>query len=223
MDFINRNGQPRANTAPQQPVQSSKPDNINIDKKHRHPSKWLKFGFVTLLYSGTVLAVAMLLFISFSRISHEQRYVDSDLMQAVFVNVNGTNGGQVYFGKITKLTPEYIRLTNVFYIQNQAAQNSKDTGSYNLVKLGCELHGPNDEMIINRDQVFFWENLKKDGQVTQKATEYYKQNPDGQKCTTSSNTQQNSSNTQNGSSTQTPSNTNQSTTTPSSNNKPTDQ
>jgi hypothetical protein len=110
------------------------------------------------------------------------------------VNVNGTNGGQVYFGHITSLTPQFIHLTNVFYIQNQATdQNSQATGSYNLVKLGCELHGPEDEMIINRSEVFFWENLKSSSQVAQKAAEFYKQNPNGQKCSTTTNSTQQSS------------------------------
>ena len=45
-----------------------------------------------------------------------------------------------------------------------------------LQKLGSELHGPEDQMVINRDQVQFWENLKDDGQVV-KAITTYKANP----------------------------------------------
>jgi hypothetical protein len=138
----------------------------------------------------------MLVFLVFGVPSgRESKYVAKGEYQAVFVNVNGTNGGQVYFGHVQSLTPQFIRLTDVFYIQNQSSadQSSQSSGSYNLVKLGCELHGPEDEMLINRSEVFFWENLKGSSQVAQKAAEFHKQNPNGQKCSSTTNSTQQSS------------------------------
>jgi hypothetical protein len=54
--------------------------------------------------------------------------------------------------------------------------------SVSLVKLGCELHEPFDKMLINRDQVTFWENLQDGGQVAKAVSTFEKQNPNGQKC-----------------------------------------
>jgi len=51
-----------------------------------------------------------------------------------------------------------------------------------LVKLGCELHSPYDQMIINREQVTFWENLQDSGQVAKAVKTFEQQNPNGQKC-----------------------------------------
>lgn len=188
MDF-NRSGQTRvnANQAPAAAAAapSPKPDAPNdnkqpIDFRNTRVFRWT---FIALLFSGTLLVVATLLFMVFGApTGRESKNINKDEMQAVFVNVNGTNGGQVYFGHIKELNPQFIRLTNVFYIQNQQAQSADSSSAYNLVKLGCELHGPQDEMIINREQIFFWENLKNDSQVSQKAAEFYKQNPNGQKC-----------------------------------------
>jgi len=48
------------------------------------------------------------------------------------------------------------------------------------------LHGPEDQMLINRDQITFWENLKSDGQVAKAVGDYVKANPNGQTCSTSS-------------------------------------
>jgi hypothetical protein len=48
------------------------------------------------------------------------------------------------------------------------------TGDKKLIKLGKEVHGPEDAMIINRDQVQFYENLKSDGEVA-KLIDQYKQ------------------------------------------------
>jgi hypothetical protein len=35
------------------------------------------------------------------------------------------------------------------------------------VKLGSELHGPQDAMFIDSDKVMFWENMKDDSKVVQ--------------------------------------------------------
>jgi hypothetical protein len=207
MDF-NRSGQPRPTAAPATAAAPApqKPNVTVTPKDSWKQSMPYRVSFVALLLSATVLFIALIFFIVFGPpINREAKFVQTDKYQAVFVNVNGTNGGQVYFGKITSLTPQFIRLANVFYIQNQSTDGASTNSSYNLVKLGCELHGPTDEMLINRDQVFFWENLKSDGQVAQKAAEFYKQNPDGQKCSTTTNsTQQSNGTTQSTTPTPTP-------------------
>ena len=43
-------------------------------------------------------------------------------------------------------------------------------------KLGQEIHGPEDEMIISKDHVLFYENLKSDGKVSQSIEQYKKAN-----------------------------------------------
>ena len=50
------------------------------------------------------------------------------------------------------------------------------------MKLGCEIHAPLDQMIINRTSVTFWENLSSSGQVSKAVATWDKQNPSGQKC-----------------------------------------
>ena len=86
---------------------------------------------------------------------------------------------------------------NIYYLRvNQTVQPNQENGTQaqtgandiSLVKLGCELHGPTDEMLINREQVIFWENLKEDGQVAKAVAEYVKANPNGQKCNTDQST-----------------------------------
>jgi len=97
--------------------------------------------------------------------------VKKSQFQAVFL----TNG-QVYFGKINSIGPEYLKLNNVYYLQvQQSVQPSTDNKApasdptqaqnLSLAKLGGELHGPEDNMFISQKQVLFWENLKDDSQV----------------------------------------------------------
>ena len=122
----------------------------------------------------------------------EKKYVDSTKLQAVFLNT-----GQVYFGNIKKLNNKYIVLTNIYYLQtanNNSGTASTASPNVTLVKLGCELHEPYDQMLINRDQVTFWENLQDNGQVAKAVSTFVKQNPNGQKCADQSNSSSNTSN-----------------------------
>lgn len=93
--------------------------------------------------------------------------------QAVFL----TNG-QVYFGKISETGNSYAVLKDVYYLQSndklQSAPSDQTSSQLSLVKLGNELHGPEDQMNINRDQILFFENLKTDGKVAQAIAEYQK-------------------------------------------------
>jgi len=108
----------------------------------------------------------------------EASQVNTKEYQAVFL----TNG-QIYFGKLTTITSSYIKLTNIYYLESQGSQGSStsSTSSTNsssgtskvvLVKLGSEIHGPEDAMQIYRTQVMFWENLKPSGDVTQAIDKY---------------------------------------------------
>jgi len=92
--------------------------------------------------------------------------------QAVFLS-----NGQVYFGKVGNLNKQYVTLTDTYYlIRGQAIQgqtpegeNQKQTETaFGLRKLGeNEVHGPVDEMIINRDHILFVEELKGEGALVQ--------------------------------------------------------
>lgn len=103
--------------------------------------------------------------------SPEMAMVKKDQYQTVFLS-----NGQVYFGKVKTINKDYVTLTNIYYLQVQQAvqptdgktePKADDASSTQLVKLGNELHGPEDSMQINRTQVLFWENIKNDGKVAQ--------------------------------------------------------
>jgi len=136
----------------------------------------------------TLIGVLILAIIAFSvsyrgnQANDESKFVAKDQMQAVFLN-----GGQVYFGKIRALNNKYVGLTDIFYLRvNQQVQPKEgeqvQSSNIDLVPLGCELHGPQNQMLINRDQVVFWENLKNDGKVALAVQEFKQKFPEGQKC-----------------------------------------
>lgn len=102
----------------------------------------------------------------------QSRRVDSSASSysAVFL----TNG-QVYFGRIDRLSSQTIDLVDIFYLQvnsQESLQKTESSPDISLVKLGNELHGPTDKMVITREQVLFTESLKKDSKVVQAINNY---------------------------------------------------
>ncbi len=125
------------------------------------------------------VVVALAAWFAFSNMNKGGAAIDTNKYQAVFF----TNG-QVYFGKLSLLNDEYMKLTDIFYLQTQSSdgeetnpqQTSSDESNVQLIKLGDEIHGPEDEMILSKDQVLFYENLKTDGKVANSIQEYKKTN-----------------------------------------------
>ena len=151
----------------------------------------MRIVILALLISITVLTLSITVLLGFGK-DKESAYVDTKKQQAVFL----TNG-QVYFGRLTNVSDSFVRLQGIYYLNTQAtdakdAKATTDQTNFSLVKLGCELHGPTDQMVINRSQISFWENLKSDGKVTKAIEQWITQNPNGQNCaeTTNNSTQQ---------------------------------
>jgi len=74
--------------------------------------------------------------------------------------------GQVYFGNILDEKDKTLLLKNVYYLQLKDLQGNT-LQSPVLVKLGNELHAPEDWIEINKQQINFIEKLKNDGKVAQ--------------------------------------------------------
>ena len=169
--------QPAQSIQPPQSVQSSQAPQPIRPISGQGPKK--SFRLKPLLIATLALVIVAGLIIVGSILSRQffsGTAIDSSNYQAVFLS-----NGQVYFGKLQNSTGEYLKLTNVFYLQtktNTTTQNPQTTSNtandVELVKLGSEIHGPDDQMVINHSQVLFYENLKPDGRVSQSITNYAK-------------------------------------------------
>ncbi|TAL49533.1 hypothetical protein EPN83_00065 [Patescibacteria group bacterium] len=90
--------------------------------------------------------------------------------QAVFLS-----DGQVYFGHLENYNRRFARLTKVYYLKyaNDLQQDLSASGArssaqnLNLIKLGGEVHGPEDAMFLAKDKILFIENLKDSSIVVQ--------------------------------------------------------
>lgn len=127
------------------------------------------------LLAAIVLVLGIVAFaVKGSMVVMADRTVKGTEYQAVFLTNN-----QVYFGHLSGLGSSYIKLKDIYYLQVQQTVQPKDASQaaqqqISLAKLGGELHGPEDQMFVARDQVLFWENLKNNGKVAQAIADYVK-------------------------------------------------
>ena len=158
--------------------------------KKTTPVSWLQLINGVMLIAIALLVASVALILTRGTSTGEHKYIDSGKYQAVFLN-----NGQVYFGNITNLNDQYVRMSNIYYLTQGTDSSGNSNGNYTLVKLGCQqIHDPYDEMVINRAQVTFWENLQDSGKVVSSIKQFKQQNPNGPDCSkVSSQTQASSS------------------------------
>ena len=108
--------------------------------------------------------------------SRSEKGIDENAYYAVFLS-----NGQVYFGHLADISKDHPELTDIYYLQlNQQQQqvqvqpaegeqpelqDQSQEPELSLVKLGDELHGPEDKMVLNMQHILFYEKLKDDSNV----------------------------------------------------------
>ena len=146
--------------------------------EHHPKKKQSKRKLFVIIIAVVLISAGIFLSYLVLRNSSTTAHIESGKYQAVFF----TNG-QVYFGKLSPLSGGYLRLEDIYYLQTKsddASTNPQETvadtaNDVELIKLGSEIHGPEDEMIVNKDQVLFFENLKEDSRVSQSIKTYQTQ------------------------------------------------
>lgn len=126
------------------------------------------FRFVAIVL--VLLIIAALGYLLFMWLGNGNSFGEDDNggYEAVFL----TNG-QVYFSKVEDRNKQFITLNDIYYLRVQqnlqpaTGAQQQDQPSISLVKLGNELHGPEDVMFVNRQHVLFIEPLKTDSNVVQ--------------------------------------------------------
>jgi len=112
-----------------------------------------------------ILIMANFLFSADTSFSRLLNWVNPSKYQAVFLSNN-----QVYFGKVVDVNKDTMILEDIYYLRvSQALQTGEGETSpdFSLVKLGNEIHGPQDRMNINLKHILFVEDLKTDSKVMQ--------------------------------------------------------
>jgi hypothetical protein len=149
----------------------------NLNQPGKKKLKWL---LLTIALAFIILGLAVVFGSKLK--DFKMNMATTSEYQAVFL----TNG-QVYFGKLD-FEHGWIVLNDVYYLQLAEDLQPASAGDSNadakpddaqnqqqkiqLVKLGAELHGPEDEMFIAKDKILFWENMKDDAKVMQSIKQF---------------------------------------------------
>ncbi len=162
-------------------------------------ARTVRFELFIVIVGAALLLAAVALYVALSGgTSGESKKIDKSKYQALFLNGGATSGSvayTTYFGHLESLNDKYYVLKDVYYLTtDQTSANGQVNPQ--LTKLGCQqLHSPYDEMIINRSQIAFWENLQDNGKVVQAIKQFQQQNPNGPNCTATNSTTQSQSST----------------------------
>ncbi|MBI1929219.1 hypothetical protein HYR99_33860 [Candidatus Poribacteria bacterium] len=104
------------------------------------------------------LCVIFLAILVFRNPSSEDNLTFHTPYQAVLLS-----NGWAYFGKIEKMGPRYIEMTDVYYVQSGVNPETKAVTNI-LIKRGKEWHAP-DRIALNLDHVLFIEPVGPDSTV----------------------------------------------------------
>lgn len=171
MDQIRRQP-PKKTSTTAELTEAERPMTLPPKKKSKR-GKWIFVSVFIVIFVIIIAGIGTVYIIKHDNKDISLVGVKSDKYQALFL----TNG-QVYFGKLAQSDQETIKISDIYYLQIQQPvqpKEEKQQGETQLIKLGEELHGPEDEMYIDRDQVLFWENLKDNSQVSEAIKAYKKQ------------------------------------------------
>jgi len=130
------------------------------------------FVIATVIFVGLVLAVRQpgwlsSLFKGWTFGSPKVQPLDSSVFWAVYLD-----SGQVFYGKKDKSDKNYVVMTNVFYYH--PAIKLTASGNVRIVKVGTEIHQPQDYVYVNKVHIDRQEQLSNDSKVV-KAIEGYKE------------------------------------------------
>lgn len=191
---INRGGMLQTPSPPPPPHHPAAPNHPVHPPQRRKHIDWamrtVRLELFIVIVGSALLLSAVALFLAFTSIPDRSEFnlVDRSKYQGVFLNGGfdftiQTGQPVAYFGKITSLDDKHLILRNVYYLTTDSQQPQSNQSNVQLTKLGClQLHAPYDTMIINRNQLAFWENLRDDGKVVKAIKEYQQQNPNGPDC-----------------------------------------
>lgn len=119
---------------------------------------------------GSVLIVIILAIVGWlvwSKSQSSETGIDSSRYQSIHLM-----DGKIYFGKLSVQNDEAYKLTNVYYldipvVDTTTTTQTTESTNPSLVRLSKAIYGPEDEMIITKSQVLYFQNLTADGRGAQ--------------------------------------------------------
>ena len=132
------------------------------------------FAIATVIFVGLVLAVRQpgwlsggkkLLSGEIKPFGQSGSAKDSEGFWAVYLD-----SGQIFYGKKDKQNKNYVTMTNVFYYQ--PGVRSAKAENIRIIKVGTEIHQPQDYIYINKQHIERQEQLSDDSKDVEAIKQY---------------------------------------------------
>lgn len=120
--------------------------------------KWAIVAVITAVVVGLASVAWITLF---SR--NQADGIDHSKYQAVLL----TGGNLTYFGKLERLSDGYYKMTNVYLMTSDQANQVKKDNTLSLAKVTQQFYTPDDEVILPREQVLQYQNMSNDSKISQ--------------------------------------------------------
>lgn len=155
----------RAPQAPE-PVQPRR----TISNTSAPSRKPVRKGWIIAAIIGALIVIAGVAWLLLGQSRASGAGIDAGKFQTVYLM-----NGQIYFGKLTAINDAQYKLSNVYYLQTastgatneQASTQTNAANNSQLIKLSNAVYGPDDEMVISKDQVLYFQNLNPEGRAAQ--------------------------------------------------------
>lgn len=166
---VNRSAEPSYRPDEPQPANEYQPRSSRgqslVNQPTPRPSSKKGLIWTFSIITGIIIA-GLIGWIVFSTIKNSTTGIDTSRYQAVFLS-----NGQIYFGKLENFSDSAFRITSVYYPQAETSEEDAEAvqnqGNVQIIRLGDEVHGPDNEMFILKEQVLYYENLKEDSRVSE--------------------------------------------------------
>jgi hypothetical protein len=119
---------------------------------------------------NVIIFVCLLVLIALaSYFGYQSILKNRSVRQAVFLT-----SGQVYFGMLGSTSGDFIELKDVYYLpsQDKLQDGNQDKKKLSIIKLGEEVHGPEDSIFLNKQHVVLYENMKSSSKINEAIKTY---------------------------------------------------
>lgn len=151
-------------------------------KKIHWPNVMLNATYACVILAIILVATQFWLY----GVRYQRIFADGNTWQAITL----TNG-QTYFGKLEQYGPRTLVLFNVYYLQasqttdtstsdletdavtvdGETESTTEPDSGLRLYKLTDDFHQPNDYLIINKDEVLYWQHLSDESPIVKTIAE----------------------------------------------------
>lgn len=135
---------------------------------------WIVLTLATIVILAIAFGIVFREKLNLTKYFVKKTEISTAFRQAVYLTDN-----KVYFGFISKTDQQFVKLADVYYISINdlnMTNNAAETPKISLTKLGSEMHSPDTTMLINRDQIIFFENLPANSKVNEAINKFISEN-----------------------------------------------